>query len=55
MILTQYTLLKRIEERTPLWTGDYTLKSIRTFLDGYCLALGDNGIENGCNDIDPFF
>lgn len=34
-----YELLKKIEARPAMWTGELSLKSIRTFLGGYTFAL----------------
>ncbi|WP_178984624.1 hypothetical protein [Winogradskyella helgolandensis] len=37
-----YKLLKQIEPRPALWTGENSLKSIRTFLNGYSFALTEH-------------
>jgi hypothetical protein len=34
-----YKLLKEMEPRPAMWTGELTLKSIRTFINGYSCAL----------------
>ncbi len=39
-----YNILKKIKARPAMWTGELTLKSIRTFLDGYSCALFDHKI-----------
>ena len=44
-----YDLLKKMESRPQLWTGDIRLKSIRTFLDGYSYALYENNLNNSTN------
>ena len=36
-----YELLKKIEARPAMWTGELSLKSIRTFIDGYSFALSE--------------
>jgi len=37
-----YKLLKKMETRPAMWTGELSLKSIRTFLDGYSFALQEH-------------
>ncbi|WP_288341165.1 hypothetical protein [uncultured Roseivirga sp.] len=37
-----YGLLKKIEARPSMWTGELSLKSIRTFIDGYSFALHEH-------------
>ena len=37
-----YKLLKKMEARPAMWTGELSLKSIRTFLDGYWYALNEH-------------
>lgn len=54
MILECYNLLKTIEQRPIMWTGEASLKSIKTFVSGYYLALIDNKIVNEHID-EPFF
>ena len=42
--------------RTPMWTGEMSLKSIQTLLYGYCLALEDYKIAPKIPYSDePFF
>ena len=53
MIIQNYKLLKKIEQRPGMWAGENTLKSIKTFLAGYNHALFENNlIEEG---TDLFF
>lgn len=37
-----YPLLKEMQARPALWTGELSLQSIRTYLDGYTMALHQN-------------
>lgn len=37
-----YELLKKMEARPAMWTGELSLKSIRTFIDGYSFALSEH-------------
>ncbi|OUS02644.1 hypothetical protein A9Q86_02940 [Flavobacteriales bacterium 33_180_T64] len=39
-----YNVLKKIEVRPALWTGEINLKSISIFLNGYSLALHEHDI-----------
>lgn len=41
-----YELLKQMEARPAMWTGELSLKSIRTFLDGYTFALYQHNLIN---------
>jgi len=50
-----YTLLKKMEDRPAMWTGEATLKSIRTFLDGYYLALHENNLVDEGEEVEPNF
>ena len=49
-----YDILKRMEARPAMWTGELTLKSIRTFLDGYSYAFIENKLDDqsGSNELD---
>lgn len=50
MIFQYYKVLKQIEHKTEIWTGDFTLKSIYTYINGYSHALRDyNLIESNAN------
>ncbi|WP_337085166.1 hypothetical protein [Elizabethkingia anophelis] len=54
MIRELYPLLKRIETRPAMWTGEFSLQSINTFVSGYYHALLENGLlEMGKEE--PFF
>ncbi len=53
MILECYKILKQIEQRPAMWTGEATLKSINNYCNGYHHALVDNGIVSHSNE--PFF
>lgn len=53
MILDCYSVLKMIEPRPAMWTGDWSLKSICTYVSGYSHALRDLGCVTV--DQDPFF
>ena len=44
MIIECYQLLKEIEKRPAMWTGEVNLKSIKLFVSGYYQALIDNKI-----------
>lgn len=57
MIIECYSLLKQIEQRPLMWTGEATtatLKSIRTFVAGYYWALTENKIVAESTN-EPFF
>ena len=54
MIIECYQLLKEIEKRPAMWTGEVNLKSIRLFVSGYYQALIDNKIVPE-NIDEPFF
>lgn len=54
MIIECYKLLKAIEQRPIMWTGEASLKSINTFVSGYYLALIENKIVNEHIE-EPFF
>ena len=55
MTESDYKLLKQIEKRPAMWTGDNTLKSIQTYLCGYYHALHENGLVDETNATEPFF
>ena len=55
MILECYSLLKVIEHRPAMWSGEVTLQSIRSYVSGYYHALIDNNIVQPSNLVDPFF
>ena len=55
MILDCYKVLKRIEPRPAMFTGENSLKSIVTFLQGYQEALFDHDLIRFTKAIDPFF
>ncbi len=44
-----------MEPRPAMWTGELTLKSIRTFLDGYSFALIENKLIEQDESNDPNF
>lgn len=50
-----YELLKKMQARPVLWTGENSLQSIRTFLDGYSLALNEYKIPNKSDDVELNF
>lgn len=54
MILECYDILKLIQQRPGMRTGDSTLKAIYTYLSGYYQALVDNNL-NWKNDYDSSF
>lgn len=54
MIIECYKLLKEIEKRQAMWTGEASLKSIKIFVSGYYQALRDNKIVEE-NFDEPFF
>lgn len=54
MIIECYKLLKEIEKRPAMWTGEASLKSIKIFVSGYYQALRDNKIVEE-NFDEPFF
>jgi hypothetical protein len=54
MIIECYQLLKEIEKRPAMWTGEVNLKSIKLFVSGYYQALIDNKIVPE-NIDEPFF
>jgi hypothetical protein len=54
MIIECYQLLKEIEKRPVMWTGEVNLKSIKLFVSGYYQALIDNKIVPE-NIDEPFF
>ncbi|UTN02973.1 hypothetical protein L0669_16735 [Flavobacterium bizetiae] len=54
MIIECYKLLKEIEKRPAMWTGEASLKSIKIFVSGYYQALRDNKIVEE-NIDEPFF
>jgi hypothetical protein len=53
MILECYNLLKLIELRPAMYTGEASLKSINNYLCGYYHALCDNKIVESTDE--PFF
>ena len=54
-MLECYKMLKIIEPRPAMWTGEISLKSIHTYLSGYYHALSDNSITQQPNDDELFF
>lgn len=44
-----YNILKKMEARPGMWTGEHTLKSIRIFSEGYSVALCENEIMDLSN------
>ena len=54
MIIECYQLLKEIEKRPAMWTGEVNLKSIKIFVSGYYLALINHKIVPE-NINEPFF
>ncbi len=50
-----YQILKKVESRPAMWTGENSLKSIKTFLDGYLFALEEYGILKSENKIEISF
>ncbi len=50
-----YKLLKQIEHRPAMYTGQNTLKSIHTYIGGYYHALRDNGLNQDEDQFEPFF
>lgn len=50
-----YPLLKLIEQRVPMYTGQWSLYSIHTYLSGYSHALRDNKIEQKSPPSISFF
>lgn len=55
MILDCYKILKQIEPRPAMWTGEATLKSIHNYISGYYRALLDNKIVQKPHTDEPFF
>jgi len=55
MILYCYNVLKSIEHRPVIYTGQYTLQSIDSYISGYYRALLDNGIVTDSNTNESFF
>lgn len=55
MILHCYKILKAIEHRPVIYTGEYTLQSIGSYVNGYHMALIDNGIVIDSNITEPFY
>ncbi len=54
-MMENYALLKKMEARPAMWTGELTLKSIRTFLDGYSFALHEHKLNELDNHEEPNF
>ncbi|WP_367388438.1 hypothetical protein [Lewinella sp. LCG006] len=50
-----YKLLKKMEARPAMWTGELTLKSIKTFLDGYSFALYEHKLTDLKKQSEPNF
>ena len=50
-----YELLKKIELRPAMWTGEHSLKSIWIFLGGYSLALHDFHLIDLQEEYQPDF
>jgi hypothetical protein len=55
MILECYPLLKKIQARPSLWTGDDSLTSLSIYLSGYYDALQEFGLVQTRSTKDPFF
>ena len=55
MILDSYKMLKAIEQRPAMFTGETSLRSIYIYFLGYNHALLDNQIINEIHTTDPFF
>jgi len=55
MILDCYKILKQIESRPAMWTGEATLKSIHNYISGYYQALLDNKIVLKSHTDEAFF
>ena len=50
-----YYILQKMKARPAMWTGEYSLKSMKTFLDGYFFALYDNGLVAEDSNTQPSF
>lgn len=50
-----YPLLKKMEPRPVMWTGELTLKSMKTFLDGYAYALIEHALMDQNKLTEPSF
>lgn len=55
MVLECYDLLKSIEQRPAMWTGETSLKSIHCYISGYYHALLDNEIVQKPHTDELFF
>lgn len=55
MILQCYPLLKSIEHRPAMWTGEMTLKSMHVYIRGYYRALLEHKIVEDREINEPFF
>ena len=55
MILESYHLLKRMEGRPAMWTGELSLKSIHCYISGYYQALLDHQLASKDHSEEPFF
>ena len=55
MILDCYHLLKLMERRPAMWTGEESLRSIHNYISGYYHALLDNKIVQRPLTDEPFF
>jgi hypothetical protein len=55
MIRECYSLLKEMERRPALWTGENTLRSIHVFASGYYHALISLNVCSDTLTPDPFF
>ena len=44
-MIEYYDLLKKMEAKPAMWTGELSLKSIRTFLSGYSYALEEYNLD----------
>ena len=55
MVLLCYNALKRMEHRPTMWTGENSLRSMATYVQGYKDALGDNNLIAETDLDDPFF
>jgi hypothetical protein len=55
MIRECYKLLKTIEHRPAMWTGENSLKSIHLYASGYYQALLDQKVHTNAHTDEPFF
>ncbi|MCD2259122.1 hypothetical protein [Psychroserpens luteolus] len=50
-----YNILKKMEFRPAMWTGETSLKSIRIFLNGYSIALREHNILQSSEELEINF